>query len=133
MLLRPDGSTLGTVGGGAIEQEVLEALAALPRRAASRSCSCRELGYDLGMCCGGRMEIFIEPIEARAAPDRVRRRPRRAAPAPLCAHASASSVTVVDEREELNSAARFPEAARVLLRPERRACGARRSARATGC
>ena len=63
LLLRPDGSTVGTVGGGAIEHAVLEALREA-QRTGRASCSARDSGYDLGMCCGGRMEMFVEPIEA---------------------------------------------------------------------
>src|SRR4029077_11487802 len=62
LLLRADGSTVGTVGGGAIEHAVLEGLREAQRTGASQLLA-RELGYDLGMCCGGRMEIFVEPIE----------------------------------------------------------------------
>lgn len=116
MLLQADGSTLGTVGGGAIEREVLVALEAC-RAGGEAQLFSRELGYDLGMCCGGRMEIFIEPIEGR---------PRLV----LCgaghiAHALAPLLSglgfapvVLDEREEQNSDARFPGVARELCDPD---------------
>jgi xanthine dehydrogenase accessory factor len=116
MLLRADGSTLGTVGGGAIEQEVLAALAAC-REGAEAQLLSRELGYDLGMCCGGRMEIFIEPIEG-------------ALRLVLCgaghiAQALAALLpsigfapTVLDEREEQNNEVRFPNVERVLCDPD---------------
>src|SRR5687768_11719454 len=61
LLLRADGSSLGTVGGGAIERVVVEAL----ERALSSGepeLLHRDLAHDLGMCCGGRMEVFVEPI-----------------------------------------------------------------------
>jgi xanthine dehydrogenase accessory factor len=75
-----------------------------------------ELGYDLGMCCGGRMEVFVEPVEGS---------PRLL----LCGagHVSKATaalaqtvgfrVSVIDDREELNSAARFPGCQRELLDP----------------
>src|SRR5450432_1994378 len=54
LLWREDGSTLGTVGGGAIERVVLDALGrALMRR--EPELLIRDLAHDLGMCCGGRM------------------------------------------------------------------------------
>ena len=60
-----DGTCIGTVGGGAVEREVLLALQAMlsvdePRHG-TRSF---QLGAELGMCCGGRVEVFLEPIVA---------------------------------------------------------------------
>jgi xanthine dehydrogenase accessory factor len=116
MLLQPDGNTIGTIGGGAIEQAVLAALTAC-RAGGEAHVLSRELGYDLGMCCGGRMEIFIEPIAGTAR-------------LILCgaghiAHALVPLVTrlgfaptVLDEREEQNSAARFPDVERELCDPD---------------
>lgn len=106
LLLREDGSQLGTVGGGAIEKAVLEAL----RKAIDGERSelfVRDLAQDLGMCCGGRMEIFIEPILPA---------PRLwllgaghvAKPTAALALTVGFEVLVVDEREELNTPERFP-------------------------
>jgi|CZKU01.1.fsa_nt_gi xanthine dehydrogenase accessory factor len=106
MLLRPDGRCVGTVGGGAIEQVVLEALRATQRGGEAQMIA-RDLSYDLGMCCGGRMEVFVEPIEST---------PRLvlvgaghvAKPTAALARSVGFDVTVVDDREELNSEERFP-------------------------
>jgi xanthine dehydrogenase accessory factor len=106
LLLREDGSQLGTVGGGAIEKAVLEAL----RNAIDSERSelfVRDLAQDLGMCCGGRMELFIEPILPA---------PRLwllgaghvARPTAALALTVGFEVLVVDEREELNTPERFP-------------------------
>ncbi len=64
LLVRGDGSTVGTIGGGAVEQaaidkakEVLASGRALLFKA--------HLARDLAMCCGGRMEVFIEPVGDR--------------------------------------------------------------------
>ena len=62
LLLRPDDSMLGTVGGGAIEHAVIAALHQVRESGVPQLLE-RNLGQDLGMCCGGRMEIFIEPVE----------------------------------------------------------------------
>lgn len=66
MLVRPDGSTLGTVGGGAMEARVIaEALAALADgqpRVRSYTLNSLEAG-DAGIC-GGTAEIFIDPVNA---------------------------------------------------------------------
>jgi xanthine dehydrogenase accessory factor len=63
MLIREDGRTLGTVGGGALEQRVVEdALSALrERRSQLRHYVLREEGPDaVGMLCGGEVRVFIE-------------------------------------------------------------------------
>lgn len=115
LLLRQDGSTLGTVGGGAIERVVLEALQQALERGQGELLV-RDLAHDLGMCCGGRMEIFIEPILPA---------PRLwligaghvAKPTAALALSVGFEVTVVDEREELNCAERFPGCQLVLDDP----------------
>lgn len=65
MLVRRDGSFLGTVGGGCLEAEVLEAaLAAMQdERARTLSFALNERDYpDSGLLCGGQLEIFVDPI-----------------------------------------------------------------------
>lgn len=115
LLLRADGTTLGTVGGGAIELEVLQSL---QRTLTSHEPELlvRDLAHDLGMCCGGRMEIFVEPIEPT---------PRLwllgaghvAKPTASLARSVGFEVHVVDEREELNNAERFPDCRLILGDP----------------
>jgi len=115
LLLREDGSTLGTVGGGAIEHTVVEALR---RTLVSRQPELliRDLAHDLGMCCGGRMEIFVEPILPS---------PRLwllgaghvAKPTASLARSVGFEVIVIDEREELNTSERFPDCQLVLGDP----------------
>jgi len=106
LLLRGDGTTVGTVGGGAIERVVLEALA--KSLASERSeLLTRDLADDLGMRGAGRMEIFVEPLLPA---------PRLwllgaghvAKPTAALARTVGFDVQVVDEREELNTAERFP-------------------------
>jgi len=64
LLLREDGSQQGTVGGGAIEEATL-ARAAQVIRTGQPERFAAHLTRELAMCCGGRMEIFIEPIGSR--------------------------------------------------------------------
>ncbi|UJR85338.1 XdhC family protein [Sandaracinus amylolyticus] len=115
LLLRPDGTLVGTVGGGAIEQVVVEALRACVRDGTPRVIA-RELGRDLGMCCGGRMEVFVEPIEG--APRLVIFGAGHVAKATAAiARTVGFAVTIVDDRDELNDEARFPGCLRVLAEP----------------
>ncbi len=64
MLIGADGATAGTIGGGAIENLVLEQARRLLESGGS-SLLKRHLTQELGMCCGGEMEVFLEAIEPR--------------------------------------------------------------------
>ena len=64
MLVYPDGSIEGTIGGGHLEAEVIEeALQAIEGR------FCRTVNLELteahGHTCGGRVLVYIEPIVAK--------------------------------------------------------------------
>ncbi len=117
MLVFADGSVTGTIGGGCVEAE-------MARRARLSIDSGRPIltTYDLtpeqagdeGLVCGGRMEVFIEPLEATPefailGAGHVAR--------PLCALATTAGfrVSVLDDREKYATAGRFPEAHRVLV------------------
>ncbi|MBX7194976.1 MAG: XdhC/CoxI family protein [Sandaracinaceae bacterium] len=115
LLRRDDGSCVGTVGGGGVEHAVIELLEAVRRDGRARVVAL-DLARDLGMCCGGRMEVFVERIEGTPrlvifGAGHVALAVARVAPS------IGFSVTVVDDREELNDAARFPDATRILASP----------------
>lgn len=115
MLQLPDGSSVGTIGGGAVEARVLSALAGC-RESGRPELMDLDLGRDLGMCCGGNMVVFVEPVQS------VQRllifgAGHVARATATIAESVGFSVTVIDDREELNSAERFPTAERVLAEP----------------
>ena len=121
LLLEPSGAALGTIGGGAIERDVMQALQDCVRDGRPRMIV-RDLGYDLGMCCGGRMEIFVEPVEAEQrlfifGAGHVGK------PVAAFARTLGFRVTVVDDRAEFNTSERFPECERVLSEPAEAAPG----------
>src|SRR6476620_9441607 len=61
MVVAPDGTFTGTIGGGALEWGALaEAQALLARDGAMVKKLDRALGPDLGQCCGGRVLLTIE-------------------------------------------------------------------------
>src|SRR5436305_2203572 len=67
MLVFPDGSQSGTLGGGCVEAEVkqraLRVLAAGEGRAEVLAfCLDDNYGWDDGLICGGRMSILAEPL-----------------------------------------------------------------------
>ncbi len=66
MAVVDDGRTLGTIGGGRIEVEVIGAAAEVARGGPARRVE-HHLVRDLAMCCGGWMELVIAP----AGPSRV--------------------------------------------------------------
>ncbi len=60
LVLRADGSTVGSVGGGTVEAQAIAAA-----RATVADGQCRRVHLDLaggGSVCGGEVEIFVEPI-----------------------------------------------------------------------
>ncbi len=115
MVLFPDGRTEGTVGGGAIEKAVVDALAQCIADGKPLLLA-RDLTRDLGMCCGGQMEVFVEPVEGTQrlflfGAGHVAR------PTAAIARSLGFEVTVVDDRDDLNTEARFPGCRRVLAEP----------------
>lgn len=115
LLLKPNDTCVGTVGGGAIEYAILEALREA-RQSGQSQLIVHHLGYDLGMCCGGRMEVFVEPIESAPRLFLCGAGHISKATATI-ATAVGFAVTVIDDREELNCAARFSRCQLELLDP----------------
>jgi len=113
-----DGSLRGTIGGGAIEKQVIDAaLALLADEAAQTRTLETHLTHDLGMCCGGKMTVFLEKHGAPAQLFIFGAGHVAKELAALAAHVG-FQVTVVDERAEWLNAERFPNAARRLEQPD---------------
>jgi len=70
VLLRPDGGFHGTIGGGAFEWRAID-LARAALAGGDRGWSLHDivLGPDLGQCCGGRVTIGIEVLDAESLPE----------------------------------------------------------------
>jgi xanthine dehydrogenase accessory factor len=117
LLVLDDGSTVGTIGGGAVEQQVVEAARAL---LADPTGTTRlldtHLTHDLGMCCGGRMRVFLE--RHGAAPRLfIFGAGHVSKELAALAHGCGFQVTVVDARPEWANAQRFPNVALRLEDP----------------
>jgi xanthine dehydrogenase accessory factor len=116
MLVRDDGVMVGTIGGGAIENEAIGQARTLLEGGGTVVLH-RHLTQELGMCCGGEMTLFLEVI----APT-----PRLvvfgagyiAKPLAAVAAGCGFDVTVVDGRSEWASEARFPTSRVVQRAPE---------------
>lgn len=117
MLVREDGSTLGTVGGGCSEADIwrlaMEVIATeRPQRSRFRLTAAT--AAETGLLCGGEFEVFIEPIGNPA----VYIFGAGHVAAHLVPHLAGLDykTVVVDDRERFASKERFPDATEVHVR-----------------
>ena len=115
MLVKEDGTILGTIGGGCVEAEVWAAAKDVLKAEAPRKMVFNlnnEASYDNGLICGGTVEIFVEPI----------------LPQPILyifggghvsmalaktTHAAGFAIGIIDDREQFANLERFPMASEV--------------------
>src|SRR5579862_5572397 len=65
LLVREDGSMMGTVGGGCVEAEVWTAAREVIESEKPRHLNFslgQDAAYDNGLICGGQLNVFIEPV-----------------------------------------------------------------------
>jgi len=65
MLVRDDGSIVGTIGGGCVEADVWQAAREVMESEKPRTLHFdlnQDPKYDTGLVCGGTLEVFIEPV-----------------------------------------------------------------------
>jgi xanthine dehydrogenase accessory factor len=65
MLVRDDGSIVGTIGGGCVEADVWQAAREVMESEKSRTLTFdlnQDPKYDTGLVCGGTLEVFVEPV-----------------------------------------------------------------------
>ena len=65
LLVREDGSMMGTVGGGCVEAEVWNAAREVIETEKPRHLTFslgQDAAYDNGLICGGQLNIFVEPV-----------------------------------------------------------------------
>lgn len=112
------GELRGTVGGGAIEQQIVDAAVALlaDAQAATRTIE-THLTHELGMCCGGKMTVFLEKHGAPAELLVLGAGHVAKELAALAAHVG-FRVTVADARPEWLTPERFPSVTRRLAPPD---------------
>jgi xanthine dehydrogenase accessory factor len=117
MLVDDEGDIVGTIGGGEWERRVIEAaLVALNEGTARRLQA--HLTRDLGMCCGGAMDVLIEPLSSVERLHLFGAGHVGEAIAPL-ARGLGFEVTVYDERDDWLTAQRFPDCTLVEKDPRR--------------
>ncbi len=116
MLVRDDGSIIGTIGGGCVEAEVWQAAREVMEQEKPRSLTFnlnQNPKYDTGLVCGGTLEVYVEPV----------------LPIPVLyvfgaghvaynaykvAKLAGFDVVVVDDRESYANTERFPDAREVI-------------------
>ena len=120
MLVREDGSTQGTIGGGCVEADVWAAAKEVMQKEAPRKLVFHlnnEATYDNGLICGGTVEVFVEPILPQPVVVLFGGGHVSTAVA-KAAHAAGFGVTVVDDREAFANAQRFPMAQEIYTNYE---------------
>ncbi len=116
MVVLEGGGTRGTVGGGAIEKQIIDAAVGLLADPGQQTRLIEtHLTHDLGMCCGGKMRVFLEKHGAAArlfvfGAGHVAREL-----AALASHVG-FRVEVIDERTEWAQADRFPAPSKLTVR-----------------
>lgn len=117
MLVRVDGSFLGTVGGGRVEKESVDAALAALRDETTRTLD-HVLTAENGFACGGSMTVYIEPQGRRPLLVMFGAGHVGRAVAGL-AHGCGFRVIVVDERPDCATEALLPGADQVICMPVR--------------
>src|SRR5256885_2385394 len=65
LLVREDGSMIGTIGGGCVEAEVWNAAREVMESEKPKHMSFnlgQDAAYDNGLICGGQLDVFVEPV-----------------------------------------------------------------------
>src|SRR3989442_4157014 len=116
MLVRDDGSIVGTIGGGCVEAEVWQAAREVMESEKPRTLTFnlnQDPKYDTGLVCGGTLDIFIEPVLPPASLYIF-----GAGHVALSLYRTANNagfdVNIIDDRESYANRERFPHAKQVI-------------------
>ncbi len=115
ILVREDGSMIGTIGGGCVEAEVWEAAREVIATEKPRHLTFnlgQDAAYDNGLICGGQLDVFVEPVMPVPHAYIFGAGHISKSLSKVATLAGFASV-VVDDRETFASRERFPEAAAV--------------------
>ena len=116
MLVRDDGSIVGTVGGGCVEAEVWQAAREVMENERPRTLTFnlnQNPKYDTGLVCGGTLDIFIEPVLPPASLY-IFGAGHVALSLYNTAKMAGFDVNVIDDRETYANRERFPDAKEVI-------------------
>jgi len=127
MVVYSDGRVHGTVGGGRLELETIRVAHEVIASGEARTIR-PLLSEEGGMCCGGDVELFVDPLQVRAPAIIYGTGHVARAMAPLLLQLG-HHVTIVDDRPDLLTPARFPGCVLVEDNPEAHATGLSTDAR----
>ncbi len=115
LLVREDGSMLGTIGGGCVEAEVWTAAREVMETEKPRKLDFslgQDAAYENGLICGGQLSVYVEPVtpQPRALIFGAGHISKSLAKA---AEMAGFATVVVDDREQYANRERFPDAEEV--------------------
>jgi xanthine dehydrogenase accessory factor len=116
MLVRDDGSIVGTIGGGCVEAEVWQAAREVMETEKPRSLTFNlnhDPKYDSGLICGGTLDIFLEPV-IPVASLYIFGAGHVAVSLYRVASIAGFEITVVDDRATYANRERFPQAREIF-------------------
>ncbi|MBZ5523150.1 MAG: XdhC/CoxI family protein [Acidobacteriia bacterium] len=112
MLVRDDGSILGTIGGGCVEAEVWQAAREVIQNEKPQTLKFNlnnNPKYDTGLVCGGTLEVFVEPVLPQTTLY-IFGAGHVAWSLYKVARIAGFEIVVIDDRESYANRERFPEA-----------------------
>src|SRR5438309_5221516 len=115
MLVREDGSMVGTIGGGCVEAEVWNAAREVIETEKPKHLTFnlgQDAAYDNGLICGGQLDVFVEPVlpVPRAY---IFRAGHISKSLSKVATIAGFATVIIDNREAFANRERFPEASAV--------------------
>jgi xanthine dehydrogenase accessory factor len=116
LLVREDGSMVGTIGGGCVEAEVWNAARDVMQTERPRHMNFtlgQDAAYDNGLICGGQLSVFVEPVVPQPRAFIFGAGHISKSISKVAAIAGFATV-VVDNREAFANRERFPEADEVF-------------------
>jgi xanthine dehydrogenase accessory factor len=112
LLVREDGSMLGTIGGGCVEAEVWNVARDVMQNERPRHMNFslgQDAAYDNGLICGGQLSVFVEPVVPQPRLYVFGAGHISKSISKIAALAGFATV-IVDNREAFANRERFPEA-----------------------
>jgi len=116
MLVRDDGSIVGTIGGGCVEADVWQAAREVMENERPRTMTFnlnQNPKDDTGLVCGGTLEVFIEPILPIASVY-ILGAGHVAYSVHKIARLAGFETVIIDDREAYANRERFPDAREVI-------------------
>ncbi len=112
LLVREDGSMVGTIGGGCVEAEVWNVAREVMETEKTRHLNFslgQDAAYDNGLICGGQLNVFVEPVMPQPRAFIFGAGHISKSLSKIASMAGFATV-IVDNRESFANRERFPEA-----------------------